>query len=100
MSAVDIAHDACAKCVRVPKKGLLPMIARSIRVDRVFLHPVAGPLLLAATMFVLFQALFTGAKPLMDGLTALLGAAAAALRARLPPGLLASLVCDGGYTAQ
>ncbi|MDX6768000.1 MAG: ferrous iron transporter B [Elusimicrobiota bacterium] len=95
MRAVERAHEACAASVRLPRRALLPTIARSIRLDRVFLHPVAGPLLLLATMFALFQALFAGAQPLMDGLTGGLDAAAAALRAALPPGLFASLVCDG-----
>lgn len=95
MRAVERAHEACAAAVRLPRKPLLPTIARSIRVDRVFLHPAAGPLVLAATMFAMFQALFTGAQPLVDLLSGGLEAAAAALRASLPPGLASSLLCDG-----
>lgn len=93
--AVERAHDACAAAVRLPRRPMLPTIARSIRIDRVFLHPVAGPLLLALTMFALFQALFTGAQPLVDLFSGALEGAAASLRAALPAGLLASLLCDG-----
>jgi ferrous iron transport protein B len=96
MRAVEAAHAACAGAVRLPRKPLLPIIERSIGLDRVFLHPVGGPALLALTMFLLFQTLFTGAQPLVDGLNALFDAASTALRARLPEGsLLASLLCDG-----
>lgn len=95
MRAVGLAHEACSAAVRLPRKPLLPIVERSIRLDRAFLHPVAGPLLLLATMGALFQALFAGAQPLMDGLTTGVDAASAALRSALPPGLLASLLCDG-----
>lgn len=93
--AVERAHAACAAAVRLPSKPLLPIVARSIRLDRIFLHPLGGPLLLMATMFALFQALFTGAQPLMDHLTGALDAGAAALRAAMSPGLFTSLLCDG-----
>lgn len=95
MRAVEAAHEACSGAVRLPRKPLLPMVQRSIGLDRVFLHPLAGPALLALTMFLLFQALFVGAQPLVDALNALCEGSAAALRTRLPPGLLASLLCDG-----
>lgn len=93
--AVAAAQSACAAAVEVPGNALLPTLSRSIRIDRVVLHPVAGPLIFAATMFFLFQALFSWAQPLMDLLTHALAAAAALLRARLPEGPLSSLLCDG-----
>lgn len=95
MRAVEAAHAAASSAVRLPRKPLLPMVERSIALDRVFLHPLGGPALLALTMFLLFQALFTGAQPLVDLLNAWAEAASAALRGRLPDGLLASLLCDG-----
>jgi ferrous iron transport protein B len=93
--AVASADQACAAGVRVPPRTLLPTLSRSIRIDRVLMHPVAGPLILAATMFFLFQALFSWAKPLMDLLTNVLAALSEALRARLPAGMISSLLCDG-----
>ena len=36
------------------------------RVDAVLLHPVAGLLILLALLFVMFQAVFAWAKPVMD----------------------------------
>ncbi|MBI3564341.1 MAG: ferrous iron transporter B, partial [Elusimicrobia bacterium] len=89
------AGRACAAGVTLPHRVLLPTLARSIRIDRVLFHPAAGPLVLAATMFVLFQALFVGAKPIMDLLSSSLAALSDLLRARLPDGVLSSLLCDG-----
>jgi len=40
------------------------------RVDAVLLHPVAGLLILLALLFVMFQAVFAWAKPLMDQIAA------------------------------
>jgi ferrous iron transport protein B len=93
--AVASADRACAAGVRLPRHALLPTLSRSIRIDRVLLHPVAGPVILAATMFLLFQALFSWAKPVMDLLSAALAALAGGLRARLPDGVISSLLCDG-----
>ncbi len=42
------------------------------RLDAVFLHPVAGPLIFLAVVAGVFQTIFSGAKPLMDGLQALI----------------------------
>ncbi|HEX4049146.1 MAG TPA: ferrous iron transporter B [Elusimicrobiota bacterium] len=92
---VDAADRANAAGVRLPPRVLLPTVSRSIRIDRVLLHPVAGPIILAATMFFLFQALFSWAKPLMDLLTAALAALSEGLRHRLPEGMISSLLCDG-----
>ncbi|NNN06134.1 MAG: ferrous iron transporter B [Elusimicrobia bacterium] len=93
--AVAAAQSACAAAVELPGNALLPTLSRSIRIDRAVLHPVLGPLIFAAAMFFLFQALFAWAQPLMDLLTHALAAASALLRARLPAGPLSSLLCDG-----
>src|ERR1700675_722681 len=42
------------------------------RLDSVFLHPVAGPLIFLVVVAGVFQTIFSGAKPLMDGLQALI----------------------------
>ncbi len=64
-------------------------------IDRVVLHPVAGPVILAAILFMMFQAVFAWAEAPMtwieDGIAAIQGWTAA----RLPDGLLLSLVNDG-----
>src|SRR6476469_3704088 len=65
------------------------------RVDAVLLHPVAGLLILLALLFVMFQAVFAWAKPLMDLIAAgfdLLGVLA---HDALPDGLLQSFIQNG-----
>src|SRR3546814_13467182 len=52
------------------------------RLDRVLLHPLWGLLVLASVMFVMFQAVYTWAAPLMDAITAAVGALGAWLQAR------------------
>ncbi len=93
--AVETARTTAAACVTWPNRSVLSTVARSIRIDRLLLHPAAGPVILAGTMFLLFQALFVGARPIMDLLSTSLGSLAQILRARLPDGALASLLCDG-----
>jgi ferrous iron transport protein B len=65
------------------------------KIDRVVLHPVVGPLLLAALLFLMFQAVFAWAEAPMGWIeagTAWLGEQATAL---LPDGGLRSLLVDG-----
>jgi ferrous iron transport protein B len=63
--------------------------------DRWFLHPVVGLLLLAVVMFLIFQAVFSWAAPMMDGIEWLAGALGNTVGALLPDGLLRSLLVDG-----
>jgi ferrous iron transport protein B len=67
----------------------------SDRVDRVVLHPVAGLLILAATLFLVFQAVFAWAAVPMDAITAGIDALAGFLRSVLPDNALRSLLLDG-----
>ena len=65
------------------------------RLDAVLLHPILGPLILAAIMFVMFQAVFAWSETpkgwIQDGVDWLAVQASTAL----PAGLLRSLVVDG-----
>ena len=65
------------------------------RLDRIALHPVIGPFLLAALIFIMFQGVFTLAEApmgwLADGVTRL----QAVVTAVLPDGALRSLLVDG-----
>lgn len=64
-------------------------------IDRVILHPVAGLVILLAILFLIFQAVFSWATPLMDGIEALVAAAGSAVGEALPDGLFRSLIQDG-----
>lgn len=81
LQALDLDHE-------------LPTLP-SDRVDRVLLHPVAGSVILAVLLFLLFQGVFSWAEPpkalIEDGM-AWLGAQVGQL---IPNGWLHSLIVDG-----
>lgn len=68
-------------------------LTRSI--DSVVLHPVLGPLVLAAILFFMFQAVFTWAAAPMDAIEGGLGALGEAVSGILPDTWVRSLVVDG-----
>lgn len=63
--------------------------------DRWLLHPVFGLLALAVVMFLIFQAVYAWATPLMDLVDAGTGALGEWAGGALPEGPLASLLVDG-----
>src|SRR6476659_4518962 len=65
------------------------------RVDAVLLHPVAGLLILLALLFVMFQAVFAWAKPLMDLIAAGFDWLGVLAHDALPDGLLQSFIQNG-----
>ena len=67
----------------------------SQRIDRVALHPVVGPLLLAAILFFMFQGVFSWAELPKDWLEAGITLLQSRLTAALPEGWLLSLLNDG-----
>lgn len=67
----------------------------SHRLDALVLHAVAGPLVFVAVMAVMFQAIFSWAQPVMDGMSALVNGAGALATRSLPEGPLRSLIGDG-----
>ncbi|VXB34319.1 putative ferrous iron transport protein B (FeoB) [Luteimonas sp. 9C] len=63
--------------------------------DRWLLHPVFGLLALATIMFLIFQAVYAWAAPVMDLIDAGTSALGAWVSTTLPPGPLTSLLADG-----
>ena len=66
-------------------------------IDRVVLHPVLGLAILAIVMFLIFQAVFSWATPLHDGIDEGMQAAGAWIGNTLPDGALRSLLTDGVF---
>jgi ferrous iron transport protein B len=64
-------------------------------IDRVVLHRVFGPMILAVLMFLMFQAVFAWAVPIQDAITAAMGWLGATVNTLMPAGLLRSLIADG-----
>ncbi|HWK36063.1 ferrous iron transporter B [Sphingomonas sp.] len=65
------------------------------RLDAVALHPVAGPILLLALLFVMFQAVFTWATVPADAIDAGFTALGGWVSEVMPDGFLRSLITDG-----
>jgi ferrous iron transport protein B len=85
-------RQAVAGCVRKPA---VRVVTPSDRLDRVFTHKVWGTLIFLALMFGLFEAIFVGAKPLMDQIDGARGWLADQLRDAMSPSPLRSLLTDG-----
>ncbi len=65
------------------------------RIDAVVLHPVAGLAVLALILFVMFQAVFAWAQPLMEALSSAFAALGQLVHDTLPAGLLQSFLQNG-----
>lgn len=65
------------------------------RIDAVVLHPVGGLVVLALILFVMFQAVFAWAQPLMELLQSGFDALGDFVHATLPGGLLQSFLQNG-----
>jgi ferrous iron transport protein B len=84
-------RDILAGAVRMPTRTAKIDDA----LDRWLLHPVFGLLTLAVVMFLIFQAVYAWATPLMDGIEAGFGWLGEVVGEHLPEGPLASLLTDG-----
>lgn len=68
---------------------------RTRAIDRILLHPVWGMAIFVLTMFVLFQAVFAWAEPLMGGIETGVGMLATWMEGIIPWPLTRSLVVHG-----
>ncbi len=77
--------------VRMPEKP----DTLTARLDAVLLHPVIGLVILLAILFVMFQAVFSWAQPVMDLISSGFDALGKSVHDALPAGLLQSFLQDG-----
>lgn len=97
----ELAHDADA--LHAETRRLLALAVTMPRrtaevddaLDRWLLHPVLGLLSLGVVMFLIFQAVYAWATPLMDLIEAGTGALGELASTALPEGPLRSLLVDG-----
>ena len=88
-------HDTVhAILKRLGLAAVVPHTA-SDRIDRVVLHPVFGPILLAVLLFLVFQAVFSWAQAPMDAIKSVTESLGTAVTAWLPEGWPRSLLVDG-----
>ncbi|KQR55139.1 MULTISPECIES: ferrous iron transporter B [Brevundimonas] len=90
-AAAREAERIMKACVRPPERP----DTLTGKIDSVLLHPVGGLLILFALLFVMFQAVFSWAAPVMDGIEASIAWLGGLVANVLPDGLLQSLIVDG-----
>ncbi len=79
--------EAASQTTRVPNV--------TNRIDNIVLHPIMGPIILFALLFVMFQAVFSWAGPLMDIVDVSFGALGGLVARFIPDGAFQSLIVDG-----
>ena len=73
-----------------------PLRKRALaRLDALVMNPIAGPAILAAVLFFVFQAVFSWAAVPMDVIDTAVGALGTMVQQSLPDGALRSLLVDG-----
>lgn len=85
------ADRIISDCVSLPSRP----DTWTARIDAVVLHPVGGLVVLALILFVMFQAVFAWAQPLMELLQSGFDALGDFVHATLPGGLLQSFLQNG-----
>ena len=85
-----IARAISSQTVKEPRTGNL-----TERLDRILLHPILGPMILAALMFFMFQAVYAWSAPLIGFIEQGIAWLGGALTDILPDGPIESLIVNG-----
>lgn len=72
-----------------------PIRTWSDRIDAILTHRMSGGVFLAAVLFLVFQAIFSWAMPVMEAIESGFGILGEAVAGWLPAGVMASLIADG-----
>lgn len=94
-AAIRKAHAEAQRLVRTYVRPPEHPDTWTGKVDSVLLHPVLGMGVLLALLFVMFQAVFSWATPLMDGIEAIFVALGTWVGSGVSNDLLRSLIADG-----
>lgn len=94
-TSVRETHAEVARILAVTVREAPPVESTTDRIDRVVLHPVAGPVILAVVLFLVFQAVFSWAEAPMGWIEAGVTALGSAVESALAPGPLRSLLVEG-----
>ncbi len=93
--SVRETHAEVARILAATVREAPPVESTTDRIDRVVLHPVAGPVILAVVLFLVFQAVFSWAEAPMEWIEAGITAVGGAIESALSPGPLRSLLVEG-----
>jgi ferrous iron transport protein B len=96
-TAADIAHDQheVRRILGAVGGDRLDGVTLSDRVDAVVLHPIAGPIILALILFLVFQAVFAWAQIPMDAIKSAVNVFGDWVGRILPASLLKDLLVNG-----
>ena len=95
ITTVDADHEVVRDILqRLGLDELIPHTT-SDRIDRVVLHPIAGPALLAVVLFLIFQAVFSWSALPMDAIKVTAEWLGRMIGGVLPEGWVRSLIVDG-----
>jgi ferrous iron transport protein B len=92
---VERDHAEVRRILKAIGADRVVSLASADRIDRIVLHPIAGPIILLVTLFLIFQAVFSWAKVPMDAISAGIAALSAWVTQSMAPGLLQSLIANG-----
>lgn len=80
---------------KIIKKPQLQPTSITDKIDRLVVHPVAGPIIFFSLMFLVFQAIFAWAQYPMEWIETGFGALTEFTKATLPAGWFTNLLTDG-----
>ena len=93
-SAAELQHEV-RRILAIAAPGAANVKRFQYRLDAVVMHPVGGLVLLAAILFLMFQAVFSWANAPMDLIKAAIGGVGDWTTAHMADGPLRSLLVDG-----
>lgn len=88
-------HQEVRRVMDLAVRGPQVSLHRDDRIDAVVLHPVWGLMLLAVTLFLMFQAVFSWAETPMGWIEGLTASVGEWVNAHMAEGVLRSLLTDG-----
>jgi ferrous iron transport protein B len=93
--SVQLDHERVQSILRALNLDRITPDEATARIDRVLLHPVAGPVMLVLVLFLIFQAMFSWAAVPMDWIKDATTWVSGQLLQWLPDNWLRSLLVDG-----
>jgi ferrous iron transport protein B len=100
-SSLTIQEEFSARTSQARAIAKLAIVSESVghaagrSLDKIALHPVIGPVLLALLLFTMFQAVFAWATPFADAIDGGFGALQGWVKDVMPDTILRSLITDG-----
>ena len=89
------ANAILKSCVQQNTENYTTKLPLSFRIDKYLLHSFLGPVIFAALMFLVFQAVFAWAQPPMDFIKDAMDHLGSITEASLSPGMLQGLLVKG-----